>query len=292
MPELPEVETIKNDLKKYIINKKISSLKVNKRKIIKCGMAGFKRLVVGSLIKNIDRVGKLLIFYLSNNKYLLVHLKMTGQLVYCNKSKVVAGGHSLKSKNDQTGIGGELPNKYSHVIFYFSDGGALYFNDMRQFGYLKVVAKDELEKIIGEYGIEPLTDGFRAGKLKELFKNRKVSVKSAIMNQRLIAGIGNIYADEILWMARIKPWRKARSMKLAELEKIVRAANSVIKKAIKYRGTTFNNYRDGQGKKGDFIRFLNVYGRVGERCKNCKNGLILRKKMAGRSTHYCSKCQR
>ncbi len=154
MPELPEVETIKNDLKKAILNKEIAGVKVGKKKIIKNSISNFKSIIIGNSFKDISRIGKLLIFSLKDSKYLLVHLKMTGQLIYAGGRGVIQGGHEI------LGIDKKLPNKYSHVIFIFKDNSTLYFNDMRQFGYLKIVDENELNKIKLNYGIEPLTRNF------------------------------------------------------------------------------------------------------------------------------------
>lgn len=284
MPELPEVETIKNDLKKAILNKKIVDVLVSKKTVIKSPFNDFIKILKKNNFKDISRIGKLLILHLPNKKYLLIHLKMTGQLVYCEKDKCIAGGHEVPC-----GIG-KLPNKYSHAIFNFQDGSTLYFNDMRRFGYLKIVDEDELKKIKNKFGIEPLTKNFNLEKFKKIFKNRKTSVKAILLNQAFISGIGNIYADEILFKAGIRSARIAASLKDNELKKIFNAANEILKKAIKFRGTTFSDFVDSKGKKGNFSRMLKVYGREGEKCFRC-GGVVKKIKLAGRGTRFCPDCQ-
>lgn len=294
MPELPEVETIKNDLKRAILNKQIASIVVRKKKIIKNKFKDFEIHVKGSTFTNISRIGKLIIFHLKNDKYLLIHLKMTGQLIYKphlnpllskeRRKKVIAGGHEIP------GMDKKLPNKYSHVIFNFSDKSTLYFNDMRRFGYLRIVDEDELKEVKSVFGIEPLTNNFKLKDFKKIFKNRKINVKSLLLNQKLVAGIGNIYVDEILFKAGVGPTRVAGEIKENEMERIFKASEEILKKAIKYRGTTFSDYVDSKGEKGNFTKLLKVYGRDGKECKKC--GKTIKKiKVGGRGTRYCPKCQ-
>ncbi len=286
MPELPEVETIKNDLKKKILGKKIKQVTIRKKRLVRGSARAFVRELKGNSFKDIKRIGKLLIFTLNNGKYLLIHLKMTGQLVYRRNKKIIAGGHGSPKITEH------LPNKYSHIYFKFNDDSGLYFNDMRQFGFVQIVSKPVLEKIIAGFGPEPLSRQYKIEEFKEIFKNRKTSVKAVLLNQKLIAGIGNIYADEILFTAGVRPDRRAGSLKQQEMENIFNATKSVLRKAIKYRGTTFNDYVDASGNVGRFVRHLKVYGREGERCKKCEKGIILKAKVAQRGTQYCKVCQK
>ena len=278
------METIKNDLKKVILGKKIAEIKVGKKKIIKSDYGDFLKILKGGSFRDISRVGKLIIFHLKGGKYLLIHLKMTGQLIYDAKRGRIKGGHEVSGMSD------ELPNKYSHIIFKFIDGSALYFNDMRRFGYLKIAGEDELKAIKSKYGIEPLSGNFKFEDFRNIFKGRTAAVKSVLMNQGLIAGIGNIYADEILFRSGARPDMTAGSLGDNKLRKIFKAAESVLKQAIKYRGTTFSDYADGRGDKGNFTKFLKVYGREGEKCYKCDR-LIKKIKISGRGTRYCPKCQ-
>ncbi len=308
MPELPEVETIRRDLAAILIGCKVSAINILSAKTAQPDAAFFIKNLAGRQISGVDRRGKLLIFRLVpvNLKpdYLLVHLKMTGQLIYLNKKARIAGGHSLgaKSKNGlakdkaqdsfTVSVGGDLPNKHTRAIISFTGGGCLFFNDLRKFGYLKLVNRRDLENILtNNYGPEPLTKTFTADFLQSVLKGKKIKIKAALLDQKLIAGLGNIYVDESLYAARIKPERLAGSLKSVEIKKLWGEINKIIKKAIEYRGTTFSDYLDSRGKKGNFSRWLKVYGRKGEDCPNCHKPL-LKVKVAGRGTHYCQYCQK
>lgn len=289
MPELPEVETIRRDLEKKIVGQKVKSIEVLATKSVHNKSADFLSTLVGNNFKQVERRGKLLMFALNKAgkyAYLLVHLKMTGQLIYRNKKQILAGGHS------QTAMDVNVPNKFTRVIFTFSDGGQLFFNDLRRFGYLKLVSKEEKEKIVkNNFGIEPLTPDYLFEDFAKLFKKRQTNIKTLLLNQKLISGIGNIYADEACFDANVLPMRVASSLKNEELKKLFKAIEKVLEISIKNRGTTFNNYVDSNGNTGEHVNFLKVYGRDGEKCKRCKS-LILKKKHAGRGTHYCLVCQK
>jgi formamidopyrimidine-DNA glycosylase len=291
MPEMPEVETIRRDLS-ALLGKKITALKILSPKSASHSAAFFEKSLLGNKLIKVDRRGKLLILSISNGLFLLIHLKMTGQLIYQSKNLKVVGGHSLSSGSYEKSVGGKLPNKHTRAIFNFSSGGVLYFNDLRKFGYLKLVKKDELEKILkNNYGPEPLSSEFTAEKLKKIFKTRKTNIKAVLLNQKLISGLGNIYVDEALFAAKIRPTRPANKIKPKEIERLVKETNKLIKFAIKHRGTTFSNYVDSKGKKGNFSQFLKVYGRGKEKCLVCGNPII-KIKIAGRGTHYCQNCQK
>jgi len=290
MPELPEVETIRRDLAACLVGRSFQTIKIISAPTVKNSAAFFKSHLGGRKITTIGRRGKLLIFSVSSRKetwYLLVHLKMTGQLIYQNKKIKLAGGHSLKNEKET-----DLPNKYTRVFFRFKGDGILFFNDLRRFGYIKIVSAPELEKVLRDnYGPEPLTKEFTIASLKNIFVGKKTKLKALLLNQKLIAGLGNIYVDESLFAARLNPTRSAGSLKSAEIKKLYLAINRTLKEALKYRGTTFNNYVDSRGRKGNFSRLLRVYGRHGQKCFNCGRPII-KKKIAGRGTHYCSYCQK
>lgn len=293
MPELPEVETIRIDLEKFLPGKEISSLEILSPKTVKNNTAFFKKKLLGHKFSKISRRGKLLFFQMTNsNDFLLIHLKMTGQLIYLNKKNRISGGHSLSEESFETAVGGALPNKYTRLYFVFKDGGQLFFNDLRKFGYLRIVNQEELEKIITEnYGPEPLDRKLNASYLAHIFAKRLRPIKSLLLDQKLIAGLGNIYVDESLFLAGIRPNRLGKSISKKEIEKLVLSIKRVIRLALKNRGTTFNNYLDSQGKKGNFSRLLNVYGRGGEKCYHCGQK-IKKMKLGGRGTHYCLNCQK
>lgn len=285
MPELPEVETIRADLQKVLRGQKISAVRVNKRKLIKSNPRTFGRDLRNRRIESISRRGKLLIFKFKEvDRYLLVHLKMTGQLIYKGKSRVVAGGHGYPLVN-------KLPNRHTHIILSFVGGSKLYFNDMRQFGYMKIVNNKELEGVLAGYGIEPLTDDFTWQALWLVLQNRKTALKNVLLDQKAVAGLGNIYVDEACFAAGIRPERRADRLSEGEVKKLVQVVKRILKLAIRYRGTTFGDYRDGLGGEGNFVKRLKVYGRAGMLCRRCRRGIIKKVKVGGRGTSYCPICQ-
>lgn len=291
MPEMPEVETIRRDVIKKALRKTVDSLEINYAKIVKSPIQIFKKALIGNQFKSIDRIGKLLIVKIDKSPYyLLLHLKMTGQIIYRKQNRLLIGGHSNGIRDKDVEIN-SLPNKHTHVIFNFSDGSKFFFNDMRKFGYLKIVNEDELKKIKEQYGIEPLTKKFTFENLKSVLKNRKTNIKAVLLNQKLVSGLGNIYVDEVLFKSKILPNRPAQYLKEQEIKAIIENANQIILKAIKYRGTTFSNYMDASGRKGNYSQFLRVFGHQGEKCSDCGQGLVTKIKIAGRGTHFCSKCQ-
>lgn len=287
MPELPEVETIKNDLSAKILRKKITALElVNKGSVRLTN--DFSKKIVQAFFVEINRRGKLLIFKLSGGDYLLVHLKMTGQLIYQEKKTgkkdlVIGGGHGQTIE--------DLPNRHTRIILRFVDGSILYFNDLRKFGYWQLVDETALQIILDKYGPEPLEKEFTKKYLQGIFQKTTRIIKAVLLDQNLIAGIGNIYADEILFASAVRPGRRAASLTEKEIEAIWQNSKTIIKNAIKYRGTTFNNYRDAEGRKGNYVQKLKVYGRKNLQCLRCGHKII-KEKTAGRGTHYCEWCQK
>lgn len=297
MPELPEVETIRRDLAERLPGRKIAAIEIFSAKTALPSAAFLKRHLSGRRIVGVDRRGKLLIIRLKPLKgspdNLLIHLKMTGQLIYIGPQSRIAGGHSLSAARQgfEAAVGGILPNAYTRAVITLSPQATLYFNDLRKFGYIKLATEAELVKIIAaNYGPEPLTADFTRASLEKALAGKKVKVKAALLDQKRIAGLGNIYVDESLFAAGISPLRLAKDVSPEEVKKLHGVINKIIKKAILHRGTTFSDYRDSRGKKGNFSAFLQVYGRHGQACPNC--GQPLKKaKVAGRGTHYCPDCQ-
>jgi formamidopyrimidine-DNA glycosylase len=282
MPELPEVETIVRDLAKYLPHKTIKELKVLNKKTF----LGSPKLATGKTIKQVSRRGKQIIIDLTNDRHLVIHLKMTGQLIWRSKKDLIIGGHPI------TGVGEELPNKFTRVIFKISDGSELFFNDIRKFGYIKLVSGSELEIIFARLGLEPLLNNFNDKKLKLVLASKpKSKIKSALLDQTKVVGIGNIYADESLWLAKILPSRTVASLKDSEWAALARAIVKILQSSISHRGTSFSNYRDAQGSSGNFIKKLKVYGRGGAKCLKCKN-ILSKSKLGGRGTVWCSHCQK
>jgi len=283
MPELPEVETVRRDLQKHLLNKKIKSVTVLNPKTVGGKPEDFATSLQGAFLKDILRRGKLLIFKLNKpNLFLLTHLKMTGQLIYLIKNEVYAGGHG---ESDTAG-------KYARVIITFADQSRLFFNDLRKFGYMKLVDQEELDKfILKNYGPEPLDKDFILSDFIATLKKRRRNIKSVLLDQKIVTGLGNIYVDEVLFAAGVRPMRLASEITKLEATKIFTAIPKILNLAIKHRGTTFNNYVDGKGRKGNFSKMLKVYGRAKESCLICSNAII-KTKIAGRGTHYCPHCQK
>lgn len=286
MPELPEVETIRQGLKKHVLFKTLKKPIVNLPKMVRGNVDQFQDVLSDNQFVDIDRFAKLLVFRLADSEFsMLLHLKMTGQLIYPIPTELVAGGHPFPKFNL------DLPNKYTHLIFPFADGTNLYFNDLRQFGYLQLATSAELDKIAANYGLEPGTTNFTWKKFQTLMKRRRTPLKNFLLNQQVIAGLGNIYADEVAFYAGIKPTRTVDTLTLAEQKLLFQGIQEIIAKAIQHRGTTFRNYADNEGRQGGYAPFLQVYGRAGEKCLRCGD-TIAKIKLAGRGTHYCPNCQK
>jgi len=266
MPELPEVETIKRDLQKIILGKKILKVSVNNPMVIRePSPEVFKKSLKGLVIKNILRRGKLLILELSNGSALTIHLKMTGQLVY-------PGGF-----------------KNSRVAFYLSGGKILDFNDQRLFGDLRLVDDWGKLKFIQRLGPEPFDLTY--SDFKDMLSKKKTKIKPLLMDQSFISGIGNLYAAEILFRAKIDPRRPAQSLTVEEKEALYKETKKVLRSAITYGGSSIDDYVRLSGKPGNYLQFHRVYGREGKPCFVCK-GLISRIAQGGRGTYFCPKCQK
>ncbi|HNW38812.1 MAG TPA: bifunctional DNA-formamidopyrimidine glycosylase/DNA-(apurinic or apyrimidinic site) lyase [Candidatus Omnitrophota bacterium] len=265
MPELPEVETIKTDLQRIILGKKILRVNIHNPKVIRqIPPAVFKKSLEGLRIKSIFRRGKLLVLELSNGKFLTVHLKMTGQLV-------IPGG-----------------SKTSRLSFVLSGGTILDFNDQRLFGELRLVSDWKKLKFIQRLGPEPF-DLTLAG-FRDMLSKRKTEIKPLLLDQSFISGIGNIYAAEILFHAKIHPQTRAYSLTEDKQRVLYRQIRAVLKNAIKHGGSSVDDYVRVSGKNGDYARFHRVYGREGKPCFVCSIP-VKRIAQGGRGTYFCPKCQ-
>jgi len=288
MPELPEVETIRRELVQKIKGKTIKDVEIKVFKMVNLPVFEFSKKVKKTKIKGIYRRAKVLIIDLYGPYFLLFHLKMTGQLVFVpKKGQAISGGHPIKNI-------GQLPNKFSHIIFTFTDGSKLYFNDIRKFGWIKLVEDSIYLLVRNEFGLEPLAKDFEYERFKAAFNhfpNRKV--KQVLIDQTLIAGLGNIYADEICFCAGVKPTRVVKTLKAAEMKKIHKCIPQVLNFAILKKGTSADNYVRTDGSQGGMIPYLKVYGREGQKCKrkNCQ-GIIKKIRLNGRGTHFCDRCQK
>lgn len=272
MPELPEVETVRNVLKKRILNKKIKDVKILYSKMLDNNEKDFKNILIDNEFKDILRVGKWLIFELKEH-FLLSHLRMEGKF-FVKKSE-------------------EEVQKHEHVIICLNDGFDLRYHDTRKFGRMKIVKKEDLKDTeeIKKQGLEPMDKNLTSSYLLKKFKNKKLPIKSVLLDQTIISGLGNIYANEVLFASSIHPERSASSINKLECEKIISTSKSILEKSIIEGGTTIKSYTSSLGVTGNYQNFLKVHKREGLPCYNC-NSLIKNIKIGGRSTYYCDVCQK
>ena len=289
MPELPEVEVIRSGLSELIAKKTIEKVNVLNAKSFQASTSSIDVFVNNSTILSVKRRAKILLIELSSGYSLVVHLKMTGQLLFRdnqNKSKNFAGGHPSDS------FLSVLPDNHTRVELIFTDSTTLFFNDMRKFGWIKLLPTTELkeEKFIAKLGPEPLIGNPTPEYLKRMSRHPKSLVKAALLNQEIVAGIGNIYADEALWGAMIHPKTRVENLSKKQLEDILNAAIEVMSFSINKGGSTDRNYLNAKGEKGSYLTFANVFRKEGKPCPRC--GHVIEKiRVAGRGTHICSNCQ-
>ncbi|MCM1002536.1 bifunctional DNA-formamidopyrimidine glycosylase/DNA-(apurinic or apyrimidinic site) lyase [Wolbachia pipientis] len=270
MPELPEVEVISNFLFDKVKNKQISSVTVNNWNLRVPITKNIGDALKGKAINDIKRRGKYIIWNTDNDIAVIIHLGMSGKLIYAEDNQV--------------------QNKHDHVIFSFSDNASIVFNDPRRFGLVVVLNKAQEVNFFNDSGIEPLTDEFSGGYLQKLLKNRKANIKSALMDNKLIVGVGNIYASESLFRARISPLRSAQDLTYRECEKLATEIKNTLSDAIAAGGSTLRDYAQPSGSVGYFQNSFYVYGQVQKPCKICNHAITL-VRQNGRSTYFCSVCQ-
>lgn len=266
MPELPEVETTVRGLQQKVLSRTFVDVWTDLEK--------FKKLkeLKNKKIKKIWRRGKNIIFELSQGYSLLVHQKLTGHLLY---------GEWEKDK----------ANTYIHLKFFLDNGKILALSDLRKFAKVELWKTEDLKKELSSFGPEPLDKNFTFEKFKEALQQAQGKIKQVLMDQEIIVGIGNIYSDEILWRSKIHPFKDVSKLTEKELRDIYGKIKNVLKKAIELRGESFSDYRDLEGKKGNFDAARKVYRKEGEKCSRCGTK-IERLKMGGRSAHFCPICQK
>lgn len=287
MPELPEVETIKRGLEKLIVGQKIKAVTADNQKSFPNSENDVKAFLIDSKIKNIHRRAKVLMLDLSTGYTLLIHLKMTGQLVFVSEVRF-GGGHPTNS------LINSLPDKSTRVIFEFNDKSRLFFNDQRKFGWVKLIPTIEVANIdfMKKAGPEPLETNFTADQFIERFKRRSnTTIKAALLDQSVIAGIGNIYADESLWGAKIHPSKKVGDLSSSKLKLLYSEVRYVMNLSIEKGGSTDRNYINAEGKRGSYLDFARVFRREGLPCPRCGTEII-KIRVAGRGTHICPKEQK
>lgn len=270
MPELPEVETIRRSLLAHLIGATVVKVDVRERRLRRPLDANLERFLIGRIFTSIGRRGKYLLFELDDGRTLLIHLGMSGHLAV----KVAAAGTL----------------RHDHVRIGLSSGAILVFNDPRRFGLMRLGTMQELAEL-QNVGCDPLLERWQLETWRRMTRNRRLPIKSFLMNQRLIAGIGNIYANEMLYEAGIRPRRRASRLRLAELERLSNAMQTVLEEAVRLGGSSISDYRDADGRPGYFQIRHAVYDRAGQPCRRCTT-IIRRVVLSGRSTFYCPKCQK
>jgi len=290
MPELPEVETTVRDLRKKVQGRTFIDTWTDFKKMIKKpkNFQNFKKEIVGKKIKNIQRRAKFILFDLSEGKTLLIHQKLTGHLLLGKWQKKKNKWESVE-KNCLV----EKINSYIHLLFYLDNGQMLALSDLRKFARIELWKTEELfsSNEFKSLGPEPLNKNFSFLIFKERLSIKKGKIKQVLMNPKVIAGIGNIYSDEILFRSKVNPFRPVSSLKEGELKMIYANIIKVLKKGVELKGESFSDWRTLEGKKGFFDNYRKVYQKEGEKCSRCKN-IILRKKIGGRSAHFCPQCQK
>ncbi len=287
MPELPEVETVRLQLRRGVVGKTIRAVEVFHSKSVEHDESIEDRLV-GKTIADIDRIGKLMIFSFIGeaNLFLLAHLKMTGQFFVVVEGGVAGGGHSMTAADVR-----ELPGRHTRVAYHFEGGTVLYFNDMRLFGYTKLADAATVAIARQGFGPELIDEGFDDAWFVAKLKKRNTPIKAAMLDQSFVAGLGNIYVDEALWRAGVRPTRSASKLTKKEALALRHAARDVMQESITVGGTTFQSFADTDGHAGNFTEYLMVFGKQGTPCPRCGT-TIVKTRVAGRGTHYCPSCQK
>jgi formamidopyrimidine-DNA glycosylase len=289
MPELPEVETIRLGLQAAIVGLRIKDIEVLHPKSFQSSAELAAAHAIGAAITGLDRRGKVLIMELDSGYSLLFHLKMTGQMVLAGADgERYAGGHPTRSMADA------LPDRSTKVIFRLSDGSTLYFNDQRIFGWIKLVPHAEvlLDQLIARLGPEPLTERFElAGFAATLARRSRSPIKAVILDQSTVAGVGNIYADESLHLAKIHPALPAGQLTKPQVKHLYEAIKTIIALGVQHGGTSFTTYVNALGGTGDYLHNARVFRRQGLSCPVCDT-IIVKTRVAGRGTHLCPKCQK
>lgn len=272
MPELPEVETVRRGLEKLILGKKISNIDIRYPKMIKTDLDEFKRVLPGQVIQSMGRRGKYLIFYLSD-KVLISHLRMEGKYFYYPD---------------------QVPErKHAHLFLRFEDGGTLVYEDVRKFGTMELLAPELLEAyfLSKKLGPEPTEQDFDLPTFQQALQKSKKPIKSHLLDQTLVAGLGNIYVDEVLWRAQVHPSRLSNSLTAQEARKVHDETIKVLGQAVEKGGSTIRTYTNAFGEDGTMQEFHQVYDKAGQECSRC--GSIIEKiQLGGRGTHFCPNCQR
>jgi len=286
MPELPEVEIVRQSLDKKIQKKKVKKVIIRNRSLRFKIPRGFEKFLENKTIVKVSRFSKYLIIYLSNNQFCVVHLGMSGTIHLID----------FKDKKDVTNLSFYnspfLPKKHNHVEIIFDNFKVIY-NDPRRFGFFQILNNDDqLKKRFKHLGPEPFQSTFNLKYLRNFFKGKEKNIKSFLIDQNFVSGIGNIYASEILFLSKINPFKKAKLLSENDCKKIISNSRKILLQAIKRGGSSIKNFKNSNGNSGSFQKEFNAYQREGEKCKNsrCK-GMIKKVFISNRSTFFCDICQ-
>ncbi len=304
MPELPEVQTIVDDLNKKVLSRSITgiwldwpktiNLLENKKGVFKLikkpALGDFGKIIKNKKIIKARRKAKNILIDLSDGYLMLVHQKMTGHLLV---GKWKAEGGKIIALEPQS-IADDPYNRFIHIIFYLDNGKMLALSDVRKFAKIILGKKEDVENLpeIKELGPEPLDKSFKFDEFKKIISAKTGKIKQVLMDPKVISGIGNIYSDDILWLAKINPFKPANKISENKLRDIFNAIKKILEKAVRLRGTSVSDFRDTAGKKGEYGDVRLVYQREGEKCLRKDGGIIVRKKIGGRSAHFCPVCQK
>jgi formamidopyrimidine-DNA glycosylase len=288
MPELPEVETVRIGLQQFLPGKRVSDVAYDWPKGFPNAAADVAAFLIGAVVLRVRRRAKVLLIDLDTDYSLVVHLKMTGQMVYRGDHERFGAGHPSNS------LVGDLPDTSTRVTLTFSDKSRLFFNDQRKFGWMRLMPTAEVENLdfFQKVGPEPLAADFTDVHFIERIRRRPRSlIKAVLLDQTIVAGIGNIYADESLWGAKIHPAARVADLSDTSLKKLFTALQAVLLLSIEKGGSTDRNYVNAEGKRGNYLTFANVFRHEGQPCPRCGT-TIVKTKVASRGTHTCPYCQK
>ena len=279
MPELPEVETVRRGLQHLIVGRSVTGVDV-----LNPGSFTAASPLDGATVTAARRRAKMLFLDVDDDRTLVVHLKMTGQLVVRGSAEW-GGGHPSDS------LIGELPDRSTRVVIDLDDGTKLFFNDQRKFGWMRLITRLQADAMTAGLGPEPMDDDAWPRFRERVRRHDRTVIKAALLNQEVVAGIGNIYADEALWASRVHPATRVGALSDRALKRILQSAADVMELSIELGGSTSRNYVDAEGRRGAYLDFAQVFERQGQPCSRCGT-LIVKTRVAGRGTHLCPKCQK
>ena len=289
MPELPEVEVVKRSLINKTQNLIVKAVKINDGRLRYKIKRNKLKQIIGLKLKKISRRSKYLLFFFNKDIVMLVHLGMTGKFFFINQNNIkykTSFYYNLNNKKD---------NKHDRVVFDLSDNQRLIYNDIRKFGFIKLIKKDNLEENfhLKNLGPEPLSKKFNIIYFKNYILRRKRTIKDLLMDQKFISGLGNIYVNEILFSSGVRPEKKIQNLSDSQIRRIIDFTKKIISKAINLGGSSIKDFSSSSGKKGSFQQQFKVYGKKGENCSSKKcSGVITKISLSNRAAFYCAKCQK